>query len=370
MAAAAAAGARLAFRVELPNELAAVNDQLLLFFHPHAHGGEDEVEVYDPRRRRAFLRRCHVPGLRADDLVLGSRVTLFARQFLVTDYEDDATRRALEVAQERAVALVPGGALGRAWLAVERAGLRVVNAALFTASGDDAAAVSAVTTAPVPARVPVAALDVQGVAAHDALAQLALAPPRPPDGDDAEWLATAADRVGDGQLRALLWGGPHARDDQQQLPCCARAPAPSPAARAVGGTSCVLVLPSAVARRQAGGLLADVQATLCAGGARDADAGGGGGGDDNDEAAVGAPLAVTAVCVMQLTRPQAERFLEVYKGVLRDYLVRACVRASTGAAPRWCAPSVTRRASLPLPLPRPRASLPPPTPVPLPRPRA
>ena len=318
--------------MELPNELAAVSDQLLLFYHPHPHGGEDEVELWDPRRRRTFLKRAHVPGLRVDDLVLGSRVTLFARHFLVRDYEDDATRRALQVAQERAVAVLPASALGRAWLAVERAGLRVVNVAWFTASGDDAAVMSAVTAARVPAHVPVAALDVQGAAARDTLAQLPLSiPPSPASAvagataDADEWVATAADGAGDGQLRSLLWGGGAAGQPprDQQLPS-ARPAAPSPT-RAVGCASCVLVLPSAVARRQAGAILADVQGALCAP-ATHAGAG---------EAVAPAPLAVTALSVTQLTRPQAERFLEVYKGVLRNYLVRrGCLGAAAAARER------------------------------------
>lgn len=298
-----ATAARYAFRLELPNELAGgVSDTFHLFYYAQRHPSDDELEIYDPKKRRAFLKRCHVPGFRLDDIVLGSRVTIYGRQYIVVDFEDELTRRALGVDKERAVAIISMEAIGTQLCDIEASGLKVVNVLMFTPSETDAQSLSsAITGFQQAAGVPHVALDIQGSNAHSVLLQLATA-----------GLAVSHTRDLDSRLRKWLFSSnvvdllPSVNQPKGRLSDC----------------SCVVILPSAVARKQAGPILSDLLIAL-------------GDVDGNLEAAgyaastpssasvPGRPLTITAMAMTSLSRQQAERFSEVYKGVLREYTVGA-----------------------------------------------
>lgn len=342
---------RYAFAVDIFNELSGSNEEFHLYvFTPSSGtGGGDEVELYDPRRKRVFLKRCRVPGLALADVAVGSRVSVAARQYRVLDYLDDATRRALATSKERAVVLLPlggGSAAGALWAAVEEGtaaaagggGLRVVNAGLVTLTDDDAAAVSDATVSPVPAGVPLLALDAQGLGAHDTVAALAAS------GAFGAAVATARDTAADEALTRQLFS----LEPAERLPS-ARAPA-----GVLRGCACVVVLPAAVARRQAGAVLRDLLEELERTNNNNSSSSSGGAaaatsvsssflsssvGVDSPTAGWEAgPLRLSALRVTSLSRSQAERFLEVYKGVVPEYSVsggcgrRVGVRWSRGDA--------------------------------------
>jgi nucleoside-diphosphate kinase len=56
---------------------------------------------FDVKNRRHFLKRIKYDGLAAEQLFPGAVVTVYARQLRVTDFGDDATRRAVEARAER-----------------------------------------------------------------------------------------------------------------------------------------------------------------------------------------------------------------------------------------------------------------------------
>ena len=66
-----------------------------------------EVEMYDIKNRRMFLKRCKYEDLQADQLYLGSTITVYGRQLKLVDYGDDFTRNSLASNSERTIAVVP-----------------------------------------------------------------------------------------------------------------------------------------------------------------------------------------------------------------------------------------------------------------------
>ena len=90
---------RFAFTLQRYNELADVFDAFQLVYY--VKRGGDELEIFDPKRRRRFLARTHYPSLLLKDIKVGSKICIFSRQYDVTGYDDEATARALGQAQQR-----------------------------------------------------------------------------------------------------------------------------------------------------------------------------------------------------------------------------------------------------------------------------
>lgn len=53
---------------------------------------DGQVDMYDLKNRRMFLKRMAVEGLSADKLFIGSVLTIHARQLKLVDYGDTFTR--------------------------------------------------------------------------------------------------------------------------------------------------------------------------------------------------------------------------------------------------------------------------------------
>jgi hypothetical protein len=85
---------RYAFRLEIHNPLAGVIDHFQLLYVTR-RDGKSEIEIVDPKHKRKFLSRVHIPGLQLTDIIVGGKITIFSRQYRVADFEDDFTRRAL-----------------------------------------------------------------------------------------------------------------------------------------------------------------------------------------------------------------------------------------------------------------------------------
>jgi len=103
--------ARYAFKLTHFNELAAIDDPYQLLYYVR-RDGRDEVELLDTRRKRRHLSRVHVSGLALADIHVGGKVTIFARQYRVADFDDGFTRAALGRAREKAFALLAGAVVG------------------------------------------------------------------------------------------------------------------------------------------------------------------------------------------------------------------------------------------------------------------
>ena len=316
--------ARYAFKAELPNELAGVNDDFHLFYY-QKRDGRDEVELVKLKGEGKvnFLKRTHIPGLSLSDINVGSKVVIFSRQYLVTGYLDEATQRALGTAKETAAATCSLASVGPVWSAIETAGLKVAGASLVVFDKQDANKLSSFTAAPIAASEPMIVLNIIGA---DAFLRAAAA-------GGASGSNTAIDKQANQAMCKLLFGA-----SADQLPSLK-----APRGR-LRDCTCVLILPSAVSKGRAGAILTDlvqevgrsneakglsssVAGTPSAAGSANSAAGSSG---------AGSPLRITALGMAQLTRPRAEKFLEVYKGVAKDYIVSGddCAKSRCCCSPK------------------------------------
>lgn len=286
---------RYVFRLTAWNELAGVDDTFTLFYFIKNDGRVD-VEILEPAKKRKFLSRVHYPSLKLEDIRPGGKVIIYGRMYSVVDYEDGPTRAALGRTQETSFGLITQagmGAAGRIWQAGEASGLRVVAARLVNLSEEDAASVSSGLEGRVSAG-PVLAISFIGESSQSKLASLAAhiheqagVPPRS--------LLPASHDAQHGRLAAAFFG-----------PASARLASAGDAAGSFEHCACVLILPTAVKDGVSGAIFAELQAAL---------------------AASRGALSVSALRTVDLSRPQAEEFLEVYKGVVPEYQVRAVLAA-------------------------------------------
>ncbi|KAL3130446.1 hypothetical protein ABBQ38_008268 [Trebouxia sp. C0009 RCD-2024] len=65
-----------------------------------------ELEMYDIKNRKTFLKRCRYEQITADMLYVGAVITVYSRQLRVIDYADEFTRKSLSNRQERTLAMV------------------------------------------------------------------------------------------------------------------------------------------------------------------------------------------------------------------------------------------------------------------------
>lgn len=66
----------------------------------------DEIEIFDVKNHRPFLRRTVEHSVRLKDLVPGNRLTLNGRQYDILDYADEFTRRSLGDALQKTLLLI------------------------------------------------------------------------------------------------------------------------------------------------------------------------------------------------------------------------------------------------------------------------
>ncbi|GBF99249.1 nucleoside diphosphate kinase [Raphidocelis subcapitata] len=93
---------RLAFEAEWLDPSSGVLWRYQLFFYPVT----GEVEMFDIKNRRHFLKRIRCDGLAADQFFVSAKVTVFSRALVITAYGDEATRRAIEARVERTLVLI------------------------------------------------------------------------------------------------------------------------------------------------------------------------------------------------------------------------------------------------------------------------
>lgn len=85
-------------------------------------GGIHDTQ-FDIKNKRVFLRRCAFPSVSLEDLFIGAKVTVYARQMTLIEYGDSHTKELLGNTNEIAFGLVPPASLrsiGKVGHAVER----------------------------------------------------------------------------------------------------------------------------------------------------------------------------------------------------------------------------------------------------------
>ena len=78
----------LIFNIEWFDELAAVNKPFKLVFWPQ----EGAVQIVDLKSQKLFLKKIKCPDVEGSQLVLGNKLKIYGRTFMVTDYGDSATK--------------------------------------------------------------------------------------------------------------------------------------------------------------------------------------------------------------------------------------------------------------------------------------
>ncbi|KAJ3361856.1 hypothetical protein GGF32_006884 [Allomyces javanicus] len=263
---------RLALHCEYHDPHADLVRRYLLFFYPH----DNSVEMYDVALQRTFLKRAKYPPLKLADLVPGTAVSVFARQLHLTDYADNFTRAQLHKAVETVILYVPdvqsvGQVLAR--ITAGSGGPATVQGIRAVSSE----VVMAARLSPTPPRGTAAIVKVAAATAAGAPpGRPASAPPHSP-----ALAAVAASAV-------AACGGVRVTDDRA-FDALMRAPRP---ARETKDASLLVVKPHAVAQGHVGAILRD----LVAGG-----------------------FQITDMQSFTLAKPDAEDFLEIYKGVLPEY---------------------------------------------------
>jgi hypothetical protein len=86
--------ARYSFILEINNELAGVLDEYILLYYTRKDG-RDDIEINDPKHKRKFLSRTHLPGLKLKDILVGGKITLFGRQYRIKAFGDAFTEKEL-----------------------------------------------------------------------------------------------------------------------------------------------------------------------------------------------------------------------------------------------------------------------------------
>lgn len=68
----------------------------LTVFHPKGNAGPLELQIWDPKASRIFLKRAPLEGLRLEDLFIGSTLNVHARQMKLKAYADEHTQLRVE----------------------------------------------------------------------------------------------------------------------------------------------------------------------------------------------------------------------------------------------------------------------------------
>lgn len=253
------------FKVEWLDQQASLKRYYLLQYYVMT--GTNEVELFDIKNRRVFLRRCPFPSMKLSDLFLGAKVTVYARQMTMVDYGDSHTRRLLGNTNEISFGLIPPAqftSTGKILSAVNAAGLQIGKLKMVQLSAADAAEQLGTADLAAGPCVPFTLVGLNSCAKWAALAA------------DVGCFAPPKDQV---DTYTNLFFGAKAVASARNTAQCA-------------DCTLAIVKPHAVAEGKLGAVLADLFA---------------------------GPLKVTAFEMFDIDLVAAEEFLEVYKGVLPEF---------------------------------------------------
>mmetsp|Transcript_12765 Transcript_12765/g.44718 ORF Transcript_12765/g.44718 Transcript_12765/m.44718 type:complete len:344 (-) Transcript_12765:148-1179(-) len=255
---------KLTFKVEWVDPHASLKRYYLLQYYLAPTG--NQLELFDIKNHRVFLRKCPYPSVALDDLFIGGKVTIYARQMTIVDYGDLVTQRAVAPVAARTFGLIEASGVssaGKIIQAINAEGLTVAKLKMVDLSATDARAVGAAPGYAV-------GLEVVGPDAHAKWAEVAGAVPG----------CIAAPNAEAGEAAIDKFFGPDGLES-----------AKSNTARVRDCTLCI-IKPHIVLRKRLGEVLDAVQ---------------------------NSGLAVTAMQMFDIDMTASEEFLEVYKGVVPEY---------------------------------------------------
>ncbi|XP_014256054.1 nucleoside diphosphate kinase 7 isoform X1 [Cimex lectularius] len=83
--------------------------KFILFYYPIDHS----IALYDIDYKRQFLRRTNVENITPEDMFVGNTMKIFARHFKITDYGNDYTRKVMGINMQRTLGIIKPEALNQ-----------------------------------------------------------------------------------------------------------------------------------------------------------------------------------------------------------------------------------------------------------------
>merc|ERR1711998_143509 len=126
---------RFAFTVDWFDHAAGLVRKYQLLYYPK----DSQIEMFDIKNRRTFLKKCEYPSIGLKDLFIGATVSIYSRQLKVVAYSDEFTANKLQPKQEKTLAIVkPDGYahLGKIMDAIAASGLTVGEARMMKLTPD------------------------------------------------------------------------------------------------------------------------------------------------------------------------------------------------------------------------------------------
>ena len=89
---------------------------------------DNTIDMYDIKNKRIFLKRTAYKGINLEDLHIGSIVTIYSRQLKITSYADEYTRASFEASSEKTFAMIKPDAylnIGKILSMIFQAGFKI-----------------------------------------------------------------------------------------------------------------------------------------------------------------------------------------------------------------------------------------------------
>jgi len=126
---------RFAFVVDWFDHAAGLVRKYQLLYYPK----DSQIEMFDIKNRRTFLKKCEYPSIGLKDIYIGATISIYSRQLKVVDYSDDYTRNKLSPKQEKTLAIVKPDSyahLGKIMDAIVASGLTLGGARMMKLTPD------------------------------------------------------------------------------------------------------------------------------------------------------------------------------------------------------------------------------------------
>merc|ERR1711865_228390 len=115
---------RFAFTVDWFDHAAGLVRKYQLLYYPK----DSQIEMFDVKNRRTFLKKCEYPSITLKDIYIGATISIYSRQLKVVEYSDEFTSNKLAPKQEKTLAIVKPDSyahLGKIMDAIVASGLTI-----------------------------------------------------------------------------------------------------------------------------------------------------------------------------------------------------------------------------------------------------
>ncbi|KAK5647212.1 hypothetical protein RI129_002104 [Pyrocoelia pectoralis] len=292
---------RLAFLGDYFDYEAALHKNFLINFYPC----DNTVEIFDRDMNRIYLKRAACEGIHMNDMFVGNKVRIYGRQIDLTDYADCYTRDRIGKVKEHTFALIKPGVinkLGEIITQIEDRQFQICHMVMCTLSRKEALNFYEFRKGDsfLPFMLehivsgPSVALELVGIDCIDRWRKEI--GPR----DPAEARTSAPESLRALYGSELASNGFHGADDHEKAvrSACIFFPKgidakPPPSTAQINNSTLCMIKPHAIKEKKLGPILSAIL--------------------DNPK------FKITAMQMIYMSTPNADEFLEVYKGVVSDF---------------------------------------------------